>query len=192
MKNFLYILLLLFSMNSFAIDSDDVRYAGFSKLSEADKAEVIKMVDEKSKTQQIKPEVIVSTLENSEKWVTLGSSLGKALAAVAKELGVAVNDFATTPIGILTTAVIVWHFIGGAVVHVIVGLLILILSIVAIKKIQNHYLGYTIEYFETLSPLGFRKIKKKSHNRIDSGDVAMWIFIYFCVVSLVCIIIFTY
>ena len=96
--------------------SDAVRDAGFSKLSEAEKAEVIKMVADKASSKDI-GSIAVPSEDKVEKWVKIGSNIGQGLAGAAKEVGVAVNDFSKTTVGQLTMALIVWHMVGGTLIH---------------------------------------------------------------------------
>lgn len=82
--------------------------------------------DEKAKQVAI-PDV--PPAERISEYAKIGKEFGSGLAATAKELGVAVNDFANTPVGKLTTVLIVWKLIGGQLVHVTAGLIWFIVGI---------------------------------------------------------------
>lgn len=67
--------------------------------------------------------------DDVERWAKLGENIGKSLGAAAKEVGVAVNDFAKTPVGILTTVLIVWHFMGATLMKLIIGAAVMLVLI---------------------------------------------------------------
>jgi hypothetical protein len=68
-------------------------------------------------------------VDTVKKWADIGTAIGSSLASSARQLGVAANDFAQTPVGKLTMAVIVWHFIGGQLVHIVFGAMWLVIAI---------------------------------------------------------------
>lgn len=123
MKKLFVVLALLFSMPAWAIDSRDVGAAGFDKLSATDQAKIVAQVEGMARQANS-----VDTPEKVEAWVNVGTNIGKGLVGAARELGVAANEFAATPLGMLTMALIVWHFLGGMVVHVIGGFTIWIVG----------------------------------------------------------------
>jgi len=106
-----------------ALSSDDVKQAGFDKLTDAQKIEIMQQVNQKVESA---PAETAATKVNE--WVNVGSNIGKGLAGAAKEVGVAVNDFAKTDVGQLTMYLIVWQIMGGAIVHIFGGILIWIVG----------------------------------------------------------------
>jgi hypothetical protein len=54
----------------------------------------------------------VSTTKKVEEWAEFGERFGKVIATVAKELGIAANDFVKTPVGKLTAIAIIWKTFG--------------------------------------------------------------------------------
>lgn len=54
----------------------------------------------------------------TSEWIEVGERLGQGLAATARELGVAVNDFAKTPVGMVAIGLLVWNIMGSDIVHV--------------------------------------------------------------------------
>ena len=167
MKKLFAIALMLFSAVSFAGNTADaVNSAGFSKLSEAEKAEVIKMVADKAATKEAGMIPQLASEDKVEKWVKIGSNIGQGLAGAAKEVGVAVNDFAKTPVGQMTMVLIVWHMIGGQLIHVFGGILIWIVGIAIIrhmvaraypskitysKEVKNIFGNYAVESVEPIA-----------------------------------------
>lgn len=123
MKKLFAIILMCVSAGAFAggIQSDAVGSAGFSKLTEAEKAEVLHTIAQKAAEKNAAP---LTNADNVEKWVKIGSNIGQGLAGAAKEVGVAVNDFSKTPVGQLTTMLIIWHMIGQDIMHIVGGILV--------------------------------------------------------------------
>lgn len=58
----------------------------------------------------------VSRAEQADEWVTLAERLGKALSSLAREAGVALNEFVKTPVGVITITVLLWKTIGVSIV----------------------------------------------------------------------------
>lgn len=62
-------------------------------------------------------------------WAEWGQNMGVALAATAKELGVAVDDFSKTTVGKVTIAVIVYKIIGKEILKFMTGMFCLVVGI---------------------------------------------------------------
>ena len=152
--------------------SDAVRDAGFSKLTEAEKAEVIKMVADKASSKDIGT-IVVPSEDKVEKWVKIGSNIGQGLAGAAKEVGVAVNDFSKTTVGQLTMALIVWHMVGGTLIHVFGAVMIWALGFFFINYMHNR--AYPVEYtYDTEKTNIFGNHPKTAEKRIVMrGDNAV-------------------
>ena len=191
MKKFFAVILMMVSISAWAgNDSDTVRAAGFAKLSEAEKAEVIKMVADKASQKDVMPTM---TEDKVEKWVKIGSNIGQGLAGAAKEVGVAVNDFATTPVGQLTMLLIVWHMIGAQLIHVLGGILIWIVGIAIIRHMVARAYPSKITYSkEVKNWFGNYAIEKVEPIAIDDGNAAGWLFAYGVVLVAGLIAIFTF
>lgn len=191
MKKLFAIALMLFSAASFAGNtSDAVNSAGFSKLSEAEKAEVIKMVADKASQKDVLPTM---TEDKVEKWVKIGSNIGQGLAGAAKEVGVAVNDFANTPVGQLTMMLIVWHMIGAQLIHVFGGIMIWIVGIAIIRHMVARAYPSKITYSKEVKNIfGNYVVEKSEPIAIDDGNAAGWLFAYGIVLIAGLIAIFTF
>ncbi|EKD89740.1 MAG: hypothetical protein ACD_33C00002G0032 [uncultured bacterium] len=63
-------------------------------------------------------------------------------------MGIVVNDFVKTPVGLLVTFLIVWNFMGSMMIHVAVGLFILILGSIFIFKFMNNCCTVTKIYVD--------------------------------------------
>ena len=191
MKKFFVAILMMVSISAWAgNDSDTVRAAGFAKLSEAEKAEVIKMVADKASQKDVMPTM---TEDKVEKWVKIGSNIGQGLAGAAKEVGVAVNDFATTPVGQLTMMLIVWHMIGAQLIHVFGGIMIWIVGIAIIRHMVPRAYPSKITYSkEVKNFFGNYVVEKSEPIAIDDGNAAGWLFAYGVVLVAGLIAIFTF
>lgn len=100
MKKIMISLLLLSSFTfAFALNSDDVHRAGFSNLTTQQQADVLKQIATTVDQAKVMPIVTEENVEKVERWVNVGTNIGKGLAGAAKELGVAVNDFSQTGVG---------------------------------------------------------------------------------------------
>lgn len=141
-----FVTLLFISFTSVAgIDSKTVYSAGWEQLSESEKAEFLKNVADKAKKNS-GPEATVSTVKNVSEWVDVGQKIGQMMGGAAKEVGVAVNDFVKTPVGQWTMALIIWKFMGSALVHVFGGLLVLIVGFSFIIFLMKRSVSVVTKY----------------------------------------------
>jgi hypothetical protein len=151
-------------------------------LSEAQKAELevqaAKMRQDAlaQKSGDIK-NVSATVRSEAEAWGDLGSNMGKALVGAAKEVGVAANEFAATPLGQVTVAVVVYKVIGQSVIGVLVGVFILLAGLsVAIYLLKGQAL-YTrsveYEYKPFLWGMWNRKVIKAIELECDAAAVKL-------------------
>ncbi len=194
MKKLLAIALMLVSGLAFAGNtSDAVNSAGFNKLSEAEKAEVIKMVADKAAEKGTGTIPHLATEEKVEKWVKIGSNIGQGLAGAAKEVGVAVNDFAKTPVGQMTMVLIVWHMIGAQLIHLFGGILIWIIGIAIIRHMIARAYPSKIKYSKEVKNIfGNYAIESIEPMPIQDDNAAGWLFAYAIVLIAGLVAIFTF
>lgn len=83
------------------------------KQIEANKANQVKAATPQQTAKQ--------TVETISTYAELGKSIGVGLVSTAKELGVAVNEFANTDVGRLSTFLIVWKMVGIQLFHYVAG-----------------------------------------------------------------------
>lgn len=124
------------------LTSDSAAAAGFNKLSETEKAEILKTIAAKAQANNTDLASIASAAANPEQvdqWLNVGEKVGKMIGGAAKEVGVAVNDFIHTPVGLTAMALIVWHYMGDMVVHVFGGLLVLAVGLSFILYYARKY-----------------------------------------------------
>lgn len=154
MKKLLLLSLLLASFTASAgLNSDSASSAGFNKLTEAQKAEVIKTIaqqaESNNKSESGPTVASLTDPEGIERWAKLGTSIATGLGAAARELNVGVNEFAKSPVGQLTTLLIVWKIIGYQLIHIIGGLLVWFFGLLAIKIAANRMAHEDIQYSKT-------------------------------------------
>lgn len=178
------------------INSTAVAGAGFDKLSDSQKAailaDVAKQVEaNKAPTLPTSVEDVDKQIEKVDKWVDYGTKIGKGLGGAAKEVGVAANEFAKTPVGILTSVVIAWHFMGSAIgipIHIFGGIAVFIFGnlglFLAIQKMK-----VTTEHYEY--DKGERKVMSTTYGLPDDTQ---WVPLTFFFVILIASLItaFTY
>lgn len=68
-------------------------------------------------------------VEGVKEYVEIGEMIGKAFASTAKELGVAVNEFAETPVGKMTAGVIIWKLVGKDLIGFISGVVFFVILV---------------------------------------------------------------
>lgn len=67
-----------------------------------------------------------ASLARANEWVDIGEGIGAGVAAAARETGQVVNEFSQTPVGKLTTFVILYKVVGKDILGVVVGSILVI------------------------------------------------------------------
>lgn len=172
MKKFIAILMMCVSTLAFAGNTtDSVNGAGFNKLSESEKAEIIRLVAEKAATKKDQGAFSNITEDKVDRWVTLGTNIGQGLAGAAKELGVAVNEFSQTSVGKLTVALIVWHMLGEQIVHVFAAIMIWVVGFAVLRYIFIKVYPVEVTYDAEKKNIFGNPVVKTVHHPDISGDV---------------------
>jgi len=162
------IFLLMFAIPSLAggMSYDQMHSAGWDKLSESQKAALVKQVADTTAQQSN-----LTNPQNVEQWVNIGERLGKVIGSVAKEVGVAVNEFITTPVGQMTMALIIWSYMGTVLVHIIGGVLILIVGFTFITYIMRRVVSQTTVYnTERTNVFGNHPVLKVERAQLSSDS----------------------
>lgn len=143
MRKILAVFLMITSLSAFAED----HYLDTSGLTEQQKAEMAVQVA-KLKTEKTEPANISEKVRTeAQAWGDLGANMGKALVGGAKEIGVAANEFAETPLGKITIAVVVFKLMGGPMLHIIAGTIFLLFGWgLGIWMMKTMRIGVTHEY----------------------------------------------
>ena len=171
MKSYLSAVALFLSFN--VVAQVNVNTSG---LTDVQKAELIKVAEQMRK-QQESPEAIV---EKVDKWVDVGERFGKMMGGAAKEVGIAVNDFVKTPVGMMTAGLIVWNYMGNMIVHVTVGLMILFttFSLLAWYSRRLRIVEITYDKEAGRNWLDRYPVLKKEVSQIDSDSFGALLFAY--------------
>lgn len=166
-KSMMCILMLIFSMSAMALDANTVASAGFSNLTDQQKAEVIANVTAKVAQNSS------TSVQRVDEWLNVGERIGKGFAGAAKELGVAANEFVNTPVGKWVAFLIIWHFMGSMMVHVVFGLFFLFVGIFAINWYVRINKNIVTTYDADKTDI-FGQSRKLSTKSSDiSGDMAV-------------------
>lgn len=171
----LSLLLVTATTNAYAgITSEAAASAGFSKLTEAQKAEVLKTIAQQAESNtSFNPGVnqALNDPESVERWTKLGTSIASGIGAAAKELNIGVNEFAQTPVGKVTTALIVWKLMGAQLIHVIGGILVWIVGFGCIRMFCKTIQSQDIQYSTTDKNIfGNYVIIKNKLSRLSEGE----------------------
>ena len=174
-----WLLILVLPVMLFAGSQSSISAETLSKMSDRERIKVLDLIKKENEPMGMS---MPTSAEEVEKWSNIGNAVGKALSSTAKELGVAVNDFSKTDVGYLVTFLIVWHFFGAMVVHVLGGLFILLIGILFLRYSMNVSRNYEWE------KVNDKEIKV--YERID--DVSGWVIAFFTLIIISTIIMFTF
>jgi energy-coupling factor transporter transmembrane protein EcfT len=70
-----------------------------------------------------------TALTVTTQWAEAGKGLAVGIVSAAKEAGVAVNEFSTSPVGKITTGIIIWKMMGKDILAIITSVSILLLGV---------------------------------------------------------------
>lgn len=143
----LFVLLVAMSVHA-ALSTSSVSQAGFDKLTPQEQAEVIKMVTEKAHAKGLSIGDVAdpANAERVDQWLNVGERIGKMIGGAAKEVGVAANEFVKTPVGTVAIALIVWHYMGDALLHLFVGMTVMVVGLAATWFVSRRLTDVTRTY----------------------------------------------
>lgn len=125
---------------------------------------------------------VTSNVQAVSQWAEAGKSLAVGLGAGAKEIGVAVNEFADTRVGRITTYIIIWKLMGRELFGLFMGFTILFVLIPIVWKISRSLMSGVIEY-EDHPFLWFTIRRKKRIRATDmNSDDTLILFITFGII----------
>lgn len=160
-------ILLFLSTLIFAIGTQDLTTAGFDKLTESQKAEIIKATEAMSKV----PDTTKTLVHEVSKWADVGIKVGAALGACAKELNIAVNDFLKTPAGKFTFLMIAWKIMYEDIVHVGGGIIFLFIGIFITWKVYKNWTIEEVVFSKDKVDIFRRPIKTYTYKNLTSDEV---------------------
>ncbi len=145
---------------------------GWDKLTETQKAEFRKQVAVAAEEKAGAP---ILDVKKVDEYVALGERIGKMMGGAAKELGIAVNSFVETPVGKWTMAMIIWKYMGNAIIHAFGGILILTVGFTYIGVLMRRRHPLNIEYAQdTFLGMKFNRRTKVTRQHMDDSDT--WFF----------------
>lgn len=95
------------------------------------------------------PKNATPTAEDVDKWASVGEKLGKSIATVAREAGIAVNEFASSPVGKFSLFLIAWSVLGNSLLHVIGAVMIWVVGYFIVRQYTRITREEEISYDET-------------------------------------------
>lgn len=127
------------------------------------------------------------TKSQVKEYVVLGESIAKALGACAKEMGVAVNDFANSKVGILATVLIVWNVAGESIMGFIVGISLFVIGTsIWLYLFRKICVVESITYHENGKK---KEVTHYNHSRVEGTRTIMFLAI-FLLIAICCLIMF--
>lgn len=178
----LFVALMMVVMSSMAFAGERVSI-DTSKLTAEQKEQLGKMVLQDSPKTD-------GELDMLEKAARFGQIIGSGIGAAARELGIAVNEFSQTTPGRVAMLILVWKYMGDAILGVMVGIPVLVLGMwVGWKMVhRGRQRNYTREYVHVPVLWGLfnrRKLAKEVYNRnSESSESDDWMQTigYFCMI----------
>ena len=178
----MFVALMMVVMSSMAFAGERVSI-DTSKLTAEQKEQLGKMVLQDSPKTD-------GELDMLEKAARFGQIIGSGIGAAAKELGIAVNEFSQTTPGRVAMLILVWKYMGDAILGVMVGIPVLVLGMwVGWKMVhRGRQRNYTREYVYVPVLWGLfnrRKLAKEVYNRnSESSESDDWMQTigYFCMI----------
>jgi hypothetical protein len=166
------------------------------QVDEARKArEQVKATQDAQETPAAKAQAV---LETANKWAEIGHAVGSTLVSTARDLGVTANDFASTPVGKIIVAIVVWKYLASDVTHIGLGLLFLVggvtigLSLLrraSVRTVSNEEFAHIPVFFglymrKKLVKREYRVAEKLRDSQISMHVVAYIVLAVSAVVSL--------
>lgn len=104
------------------------------------------------------------------KWSELGSNIGTALVATAAQVGVEVGKFAATPLGMITTGIVVYKIIGRDILILSFGSLLICVGLILAMYFMRNARERTYSYHQTTYLWGMFQINHKKVVRTSGLD----------------------
>lgn len=201
MKNLTALLLTLFITFPFPIMADiganAINSVGWNDLTPAQQAEALqniaKTVEQNAKAANALQSAALTDPKKLNEWVDLGQHVGQALGGAAKELGVQASEFAQTPVGNLTVALIVWHFLGNMLMHLFGGIFVLVIGMLLIWWHSRYNREVEITYDPTArDSFGRARISSITKSKIHEDWAVAYYVMGFITILVSLITIFTF
>jgi hypothetical protein len=169
-KNFLTFCVLALSFGTYA-QSISVENLTKKQIAELNQHVAEMKKDPSNVSEKVRSEV--------EAWTDLGQNIGRATVGAAKEVGMAANEFATTPLGVVTTSIVVYKLIGKDIVNFFVGAsMIFVGTLIGLWCSRRRYVRQ-YEYRPVL--FGLYQKKNVVLEQVDENEEPIRIFGFFCI-----------
>ena len=157
-------------------------------LTATQKAELVKQAE------AMKASTPLETAEKVDKWVDVGERLGKMMGGAAREVGIAVNDFVKTPVGLMTAGLIVWNYMGSMLIHVVGGFTILFITFGLLTWYSRRLRTVEVKYDKEAGKnwLGRYPVLSREVSKIDDDSFGFLLLAYGASLAVSIITIFTW
>lgn len=142
MKRILLAVALLFSTSAFAgtygtcdISNSGLPDAVVQKLKADCETLRLEQISKEALEKAAAKNAPIITPERITGWAQVAEGFANAMGAAAKQLNISVNEFITTPAGLITVGVILWKVIGASVLKLIAMYLVFRLVLAIIRGI---------------------------------------------------------
>lgn len=177
------IILLLFLSMPFMVMGQSVRVNGLTDEQQAQMQLMIEQIKNENKKSGILGKDI--TNEEIKEYADMGESIAKALGSCAKELNIAVNDFANSRVGMIATVLIVWKIAGESMMGFIVGISLFIIGLIVwFYLFRKMCIVKSITYHEN-----GKKDKVQHYNSNDVEGVRIIMFFAIILLIIICCLI---
>lgn len=168
--------------------SQTVSVEKLQQMTAAEQSAVLKYLAEDQTSAKIKNTTEV--VKHAEQALDIGERFGRMMGGAAREVGVAVNDFITTPVGMLAAGLVIWHFMGGVLVHVSAGIIFVLFAVWCGTWVDRRERPINVTYTGERTWYGSRVKEYQPRKAIEDSSGYV---IYYAIVA-VCwaIITFTY
>ena len=167
-KLLMSLVLAVASVSSFAAISTD-------GLTEAQRKEIEQSVQKlKSENSGIPTNISANIRKEVSAWAEIGSGVGQAMVAAAKELGMAAATFAETPLGKITVAIVIFNVIGASIAKMVIGVVGLFIAVCVFWFCWHAHKMHCFNIKYEMKPILFGLMQKKyvvsrEHRSFESG-----------------------
>lgn len=116
----------------------------------------------------------------------------KAMGIAAKELNITINEFLTSPAGMLTAGLIIWKMAGAALMHALYGVVFLTVGLIMVRVLYTRLFTKSYEKVEysrfwgLMSGTKMVRVPKTIQDlRTDGEWLAFWIMIILVVAIMI-------
>lgn len=147
----------------------------FEQMSASEQAVVLKYLQ--AQEDATATATAVDAPQKVDEWITLGERMGRMMGGAAKEVGIAVNDFVKTPVGIMTAGLILWKYAGAAAIHIIGGVMIIIFGELVLWWYIRRRITVVHKYHpEKTDIFGRARLDEVTRSKLTDDDMAIAMF----------------